>query len=74
MKNLHDKLPNDNRGAHCKNSEELSEIATDVLVPGDVVMVKGSFGSKMNVAVEALRALPKKLKTNKTSQKGRNAI
>ncbi len=71
MKNLHTALPNDNKGAHCETSHELSEIVTDVLVPGDVVMVKGSFGSKMNVVVEALRALPPKMKTK---TKERNAL
>ncbi len=68
MKNLHKALPNDNKGAHCENSTELSEIVTDVLVPGDVVMVKGSLGSKMNVVVEALRALPNKVKTKQKEQ------
>ena len=62
MKNLHKALPNDNKGAHCETSHELAEIVTDVLVPGDVVMVKGSLGSKMSVVVEALRALPEKVK------------
>lgn len=60
MKNLYDTLPNDNRGAHRQNSQELAQIVPDVLVPGDVVMVKGSYGSKMNLVVEALRALPEK--------------
>lgn len=58
MKNLHDRIPNDNRGAHADTSVELAQIVPDVLVPGDVVMVKGSYGSKMDVVVEALRALP----------------
>ncbi len=65
MKTLHEALPNDNKGAHCDVSDELAEIVTDVLVPGDVVMVKGSFGSQMNVVVEAMRALPHKLKQKK---------
>lgn len=62
MKNLHDALPNDNRKFHAESSLELGQIVPDVLVPGDVVMVKGSLGSKMNVVVEALRALPAKKK------------
>ena len=69
MKNLHKNLPNDNKGAHCDTSEQLSEIVTDVLVPGDVVMVKGSLGSKMNVVVEALRLLPKKKRKQKQKEK-----
>ncbi|MBU0860047.1 MAG: UDP-N-acetylmuramoylalanyl-D-glutamyl-2, 6-diaminopimelate--D-alanyl-D-alanine ligase, partial [Alphaproteobacteria bacterium] len=58
MKNLYDALPQDRRGAHTKDSSELAQIVPDVLVPGDVVMVKGSNGSKMGVVVEALRKLP----------------
>jgi len=62
MKNLHDQLPANQRGAHKNTSKELAEIVPDVLIPGDVVMVKGSLGSKMGVVVEALRALPVKFK------------
>jgi UDP-N-acetylmuramoyl-tripeptide--D-alanyl-D-alanine ligase len=61
MKNLYDALPQERRGAHKADSRELAEIVPDVLTPGDVVMVKGSNGSKMGVVVEALRALPDKL-------------
>lgn len=60
MKNLYDKLAKEQQGAHKATSVELASIVPEVLVPGDVVMVKGSFGSKMNVVVEALRALPSK--------------
>jgi UDP-N-acetylmuramoyl-tripeptide--D-alanyl-D-alanine ligase len=58
MKNLYDALPQDRRGAHGRDSAELAQIVPEVLVPGDVVMVKGSNGSKMGVVVEALRKLP----------------
>ena len=61
MKNLHDSLPANQRGVHKENSAELAQIVPDVLVPGDVVMVKGSLGSKMGTIVEALRALPEKI-------------
>lgn len=67
MKKLHDRLPANQRGIHKENSKELSQIVPDVLTPGDVVMVKGSLGSKMGLIVEALRALPDKIKTK---QKG----
>lgn len=62
MKNLHDKIPPEQRGAHAENSGELAKIVPDVLVPGDVVMVKGSLGSRMGLVVEALRDLPGRLK------------
>ncbi len=62
MKNLYDALPQDRRGAHSDDSVELAKIVPDVLTPGDVVMVKGSRGGgekpRMQVIVEALRALP----------------
>lgn len=62
MKKLHETLPANQRGAHKATSKELAEIVPDVLIPGDVVMVKGSLGSKMGLVVEALRALPNKFK------------
>jgi len=63
MRKLYDNLPANQQGAHKETSQELAEIVPDVLVPGDVVMVKGSLGSKMGTVVEALRSLPKKIKT-----------
>lgn len=60
MKHLYSNLDPQQQGAHTDTSIELASIVPDVLVPGDVVMVKGSLGSKMNVVVEALRALPSK--------------
>ena len=68
MKNLHDSLPANQRGEHTETSAELAQIVPDVLVPGDVVMVKGSLGSKMGAVVEALRALPEKTAKNKKGQ------
>jgi UDP-N-acetylmuramoyl-tripeptide--D-alanyl-D-alanine ligase len=62
MKNLYDALPPEQKGEHKKDSSELAKIVPDVLTPGDVVMVKGSNGSKMGVIVEALRALPAKFR------------
>lgn len=58
MKNLQEALPANTRGLHKDTSAELAQIVPDVLVPGDVVMVKGSHGSRMDLVVEALRALP----------------
>lgn len=71
MKNLHDALPPQNRGEHKETSKDLAQIVPDVLVPGDVVMVKGSNGSRMDIVVEAMRKLPGR-KNNKAGPK--NAI
>ena len=64
MKNLYDALPEQNRGAHRDEAPEMAQIVPDVLVPGDVVLVKGSRGGgekpRMQLVVEALRALPQK--------------
>ncbi len=65
MKKLYEQLPANQRGAHKETSQELAQIVPDVLVPGDVVMVKGSLGSKMGLVVEALRTLPSKLTAKK---------
>lgn len=62
MRKLYDNLPANQRGKHTQTSRELAQIVPDVLIPGDVVMVKGSLGSKMGLVVEALRALPDRLK------------
>jgi UDP-N-acetylmuramoyl-tripeptide--D-alanyl-D-alanine ligase len=62
MKKLYENLPANQRGEHKETSHELASIVPDVLTPGDVVMVKGSLGSKMGLVVEALRALPSKFK------------
>lgn len=65
MKNLYNALPAAKRGAHIDDTRELASIVPDVLVPGDVVMVKGSRGPgekpRMQLVVEALRALPERL-------------
>ena len=71
MKKLYEKLPANQRGDHKETSKDLAKIVPDVLIPGDVVMVKGSLGSKMGLVVEALRALPEKFKktvNNKTTK------
>ncbi len=65
MKKLHEILPANQRGEHRDTSKELAQIVPDVLIPGDVVMVKGSLGSKMGLVVEALRSLPQILKKEK---------
>ncbi len=65
MRKLYEELPANQRGVHKDTSHDLAQIVPDVLVPGDVVMVKGSLGSKMGLVVEALRSLPNKLTVKK---------
>jgi UDP-N-acetylmuramoyl-tripeptide--D-alanyl-D-alanine ligase len=56
MKSLWDGLPARNRGAYAEQSVELAPKVMAALKVGDIVLVKGSFGSKMSVIIEALRA------------------
>lgn len=64
MKALYDKMPVANQGAHTNTSDELAQIVPDALCPGDVVLVKGSLGSKMKAVVEAMRAMPERKQNN----------
>ncbi|MGQ0741030.1 MAG: UDP-N-acetylmuramoylalanyl-D-glutamyl-2,6-diaminopimelate--D-alanyl-D-alanine ligase [Alphaproteobacteria bacterium] len=50
-------LPESRRGAYAATSTELAPQLTGALKGGDVVLVKGSFGSRMSVIIEALKAL-----------------
>jgi UDP-N-acetylmuramoyl-tripeptide--D-alanyl-D-alanine ligase len=50
-------LPPERQGAHAGNAKELAPILTAALKSGDVVLVKGSAGSRMGVIVEALKSM-----------------
>jgi len=56
MKSLWDALPAARRGGYAENSTALASLLLQALKPGDTVLVKGSFGSRMSVIVEALKA------------------
>jgi UDP-N-acetylmuramoyl-tripeptide--D-alanyl-D-alanine ligase len=57
MKSLWDALPPTRRGAYADTAAELSPLVARAAEPGDVVMVKGSNGSKAGAVALALRAL-----------------
>jgi UDP-N-acetylmuramoyl-tripeptide--D-alanyl-D-alanine ligase len=57
MKHLHEALPRDRRGGHAATSEGLAPLVLGAVRPGDVVTVKGSFGSRMAVIVGALKSI-----------------
>jgi UDP-N-acetylmuramoyl-tripeptide--D-alanyl-D-alanine ligase len=57
MKHLWDIIPEALRGGYAANSKELAPKVCDAILPNDVIMVKGSNGSHMNVIVGALGAL-----------------
>lgn len=56
MQALHDALPPEKRGAHAARSSELTDTLRGGLRAGDIVLVKGSHGSRMDLVVEALLA------------------
>jgi UDP-N-acetylmuramoyl-tripeptide--D-alanyl-D-alanine ligase len=55
MRGLYEALPAKRRGAYAKTSEQLAPLLTKGVGAGDVVMIKGSFGSRMAPLVEALQ-------------------
>jgi UDP-N-acetylmuramoyl-tripeptide--D-alanyl-D-alanine ligase len=55
MRGLYEALPRSRRGAYAKTSEQLTPLLTSGVRPGDIIMVKGSLGSRMAPLVEALQ-------------------
>jgi UDP-N-acetylmuramoyl-tripeptide--D-alanyl-D-alanine ligase len=56
MKALCDALPAERRGRYGATSAEIAPALVEKLRAGDVVLVKGSFGSKMSIVIDALKA------------------
>jgi len=57
MKALHEALPPEKRGRFAAKATDLAAKAPRLVDAGDVVMVKGSKGSKVSLVVDALRKL-----------------
>lgn len=57
MKSLWDALPPTRRGGYAVNAAELGPLISAAVQPGDLVMVKGSNGSKAGAVAAALSAL-----------------
>jgi UDP-N-acetylmuramoyl-tripeptide--D-alanyl-D-alanine ligase len=57
MKSLWEALPPTRRGAYAENAAELAPQVASAMRAGDVVMVKGSNGSKAGLVAAALGAL-----------------
>lgn len=55
MRSLHEAIPADKRGAHAPTAAELESVVLGALRAGDVVMIKGSNGSRMGPLVAAMR-------------------
>ena len=57
MRQLWGSVAESQRGGYAGSSSDIAGQVPSVVRPGDVVMIKGSYGSKMRVVVDALRAL-----------------
>ncbi|MGR3323384.1 MAG: UDP-N-acetylmuramoyl-tripeptide--D-alanyl-D-alanine ligase [Pseudooceanicola sp.] len=57
MQALYEALPEGRRGRYAKKAEKLAEKAARLVDAGDVVLVKGSKGSRVSLVVDALRKL-----------------
>jgi UDP-N-acetylmuramoyl-tripeptide--D-alanyl-D-alanine ligase len=57
MHALYSALPEEKRGRWVSNAEELARQAHTLVDAGDVVLVKGSKGSRVSLVVEALKKL-----------------
>ncbi|WP_269580894.1 UDP-N-acetylmuramoylalanyl-D-glutamyl-2,6-diaminopimelate--D-alanyl-D-alanine ligase [Roseibium sp. Sym1] len=55
MRALWQDLPHDLRGHYCEDAKDLEEVLLNDVRAGDVVMVKGSLGTRMGPLVEALK-------------------
>ena len=56
MRELYEAIPAARRGAHAPDAAALQPVVLEALRPGDVVMIKGSNGSRMGPLVAAIRA------------------
>jgi UDP-N-acetylmuramoyl-tripeptide--D-alanyl-D-alanine ligase len=55
-RHLFDSLPEQKRGAWAEDAARLEPRVVEALAPGDIVMVKGSNGSRMHALVAGLKA------------------
>ncbi|PZX04743.1 UDP-N-acetylmuramoyl-tripeptide--D-alanyl-D-alanine ligase [Celeribacter halophilus] len=57
MRSLYDVLPEDRRGTWFETAQEARPVLSSLVGPGDVVLVKGSKGSKVSLLVDEIRKL-----------------
>ena len=57
MKKLYDKLNPVMRGEWCETAEEMKCLVKELVAPGDLVLVKGSKGSRISTVADAIRSM-----------------
>lgn len=57
MKHLYDALPPQKRGEWVETAPEMAALVRRLVHPGDIVLVKGSKGSKVSLVVDAIRKM-----------------
>ena len=55
MRHLYDTVPESRRGGYAPDAAQLEPIVAEALADGDIVMIKGSNGSRMATIVARLR-------------------
>jgi UDP-N-acetylmuramoyl-tripeptide--D-alanyl-D-alanine ligase len=70
MQGLYEKLPAAMRGAWAPDSEAMIDLLLGAVRPGDLVLVKGSLGTRMAPLVEALRGLDAAAQTRPKAANG----
>jgi len=68
MHHLWSALPEGKRGQYTETAADLAAIAASLVDAGDVVLVKGSKGSKVSLVVDALRKLGHRRLKHETEQ------
>ncbi len=57
MRALWDRLPAQKRGSWCETAKDMASDAHHIADAGDIVLIKGSKGSKVSLVVDALKKL-----------------
>ena len=57
MRELHAALPRGQRGDWVETAQELAPRARNLVDAGDILLIKGSKGSKVSLVVDALRKM-----------------
>lgn len=74
MDALYQSIPEGWRGGHTKDSKQLADLVGAAVQPGDVILVKGSAGSKMAYVIETLKKMSVPAARNGNNKDIKNAL